>query len=74
MIPNHGDVRDGSLITEERLVLRELQARARELRAQGMSAEDAGSTLVAEFDPKHPDWKGPSGILSLVRRFYEEPQ
>jgi len=74
VIPNHGDVRDGSLITDERLVLRELQSRARELRAQGVSAEDAGSMLVAEFDPKHPDWKGPSGILSLVRRFYEEPQ
>jgi glyoxylase-like metal-dependent hydrolase (beta-lactamase superfamily II) len=73
IIPNHGDVRDGSLITDERLVLRELQARARELKAQGVSAEDAGSTLTAEFDAKRSDWKGLGSIPTLVRRFYEEP-
>jgi glyoxylase-like metal-dependent hydrolase (beta-lactamase superfamily II) len=74
IIPNHGDVRDGSLIADERSVVRELEARAHELRAQGVSAEDAGATLTAEFDAHHPDWTGLAQIPSIVRRFYEETQ
>jgi glyoxylase-like metal-dependent hydrolase (beta-lactamase superfamily II) len=74
VIPNHGDVRDASLISSQREVLRDLQRRSRELKAQGKSAEEAGQTLTAEFDVKYPDWKGVGGIPAIVRRFYEEPQ
>jgi len=74
VIPNHGDVRDAELISSERVVLRDLQRRARELKAEGITAEKAGQTLTAEFDVKYPDWKGVAGIPAIVRRFYAESQ
>ena len=74
VMPNHGDVRDASLISSQREVLRDLQRRTRELKAQGRTAEEAGQTLTAEFDVKYPDWKGVGGIPAIVRRFYAEPQ
>jgi hypothetical protein len=74
VMPNHGDVRDASLISSQREVLLDLQKRTRELKAQGDTAEQAGQTLTAEFDVKYPDWKGVGGIPAIVRRFYAEPQ
>ena len=74
VMPNHGDVRDTSLIASQREVLRDLQRRTRELKAQGKSPEEAGQTLTAEFDVKYPDWKGVGGIPAIVRRFYAESQ
>jgi glyoxylase-like metal-dependent hydrolase (beta-lactamase superfamily II) len=71
VMPNHGDVRDASLISSQREVLRDLQRRARELKAEGKTAEQAGQTLTAEFDVKYPDWKGVTGIPAIVRRLYE---
>jgi glyoxylase-like metal-dependent hydrolase (beta-lactamase superfamily II) len=73
VIPNHGDVRDASLISSQREVLRDLQRRTRELKAEGKTAEQAGQTLTAEFDVKYPDWKAVTGIPAIVRRFYAEP-
>jgi len=74
VIPNHGDVRDASLISSQREVLRDLQRRSRELKAEGKTAEQAGQTLTAEFDVKYPDWKGVAAIPAIVRRFYAESQ
>jgi glyoxylase-like metal-dependent hydrolase (beta-lactamase superfamily II) len=74
VLPNHGDVRDASLISGQREVLRDLQRRSRELKAEGKTAEQAGQTLTAEFDVKYPEWKGVSGIPAIVRRFYAESQ
>jgi len=74
VMPNHGEVRDASLISSQREVLRDLQRRSRELKAEGKTAEQAGQTLTAEFDVKYPDWKGVAGIPAIVRRFYAESQ
>jgi glyoxylase-like metal-dependent hydrolase (beta-lactamase superfamily II) len=74
VMPNHGEVRDASLISGQREVLRDLQRRSRELKAQGKTAEEAGQTLTAEFDVKYPEWKGVGGIPAIVRRFYAESQ
>jgi glyoxylase-like metal-dependent hydrolase (beta-lactamase superfamily II) len=74
VMPNHGDIRDASLISSQREVLRDLQRRTRELKAEGRTAEEAGQTLTAEFDVKYPDWKGVAGIPAIVRRFYAESQ
>jgi len=70
VIPNHGEVHDASLISGLREVLRDLQRRTRELKAEGKTAEQAGQTLTAEFDVKYPDWKGVTAIPAIVRRFY----
>ncbi len=69
---NHGEMRDASLIAGEREVLRDLQAATRELKAQGKTAEEAGQILTGQFDVKYPDWKGPTAIPGIVRRFYAE--
>ena len=74
VLPNHGDVRDASLISGQREVLRDLQRRSRELKAEGKTAEQAGQTLTAEFDVKYPEWTGISGIPAIVRRFFAESQ
>jgi glyoxylase-like metal-dependent hydrolase (beta-lactamase superfamily II) len=74
VLPNHGDVRDASLIAGEREVLRALQQRAIELRALGKSAEEAGQMLIPEFEAKYPDWKSLNNIPGIVARFYEQSQ
>ena len=72
VIPNHGEVRDGNLIVGMRLVLRALQLRARDLKAEGKTEEQAGQIATAEFDVKYPEWKGLGAIPAIVRRLYEE--
>lgn len=74
VVPNHGEVRDSSLIAGEREVLRALQQRALELRSLGKSAEEAGQTLIPEFEIKYPDWKNLNNIPGIVARFYEQSQ
>ena len=74
ILPNHGELRDASLIGSEREVLRALQAATRELKAQGKTAEEAGQILTGQFDVKFPDWRGPTAIPGIVRRFYAEDQ
>jgi len=74
VLPNHGDVRDGTLISGQREVLRELQRRALELKAHGNSAEQAGQLLIPEFEAKYPDWKSLNNIPGVVARFYEQLQ
>lgn len=74
VLPNHGDVRDATIIPNERLMLRDLQRRALELKSEGVTAEQAAQTLVAEFDVKYPDWKNPGNIAGIVRRFYAAPK
>jgi glyoxylase-like metal-dependent hydrolase (beta-lactamase superfamily II) len=74
VVPNHGEVRDSSLIAGEREVLRALQQRALELRSLGKSAEEAGQTLIPEFEIQYPDWKNLNNIPGIVARFYEQSQ
>ena len=72
IVPSHGPVGDGSLIGEQRDVLKALQARARELREQGRTAEQAAQALVAEFQAKYPAWVGPNRVGAAVRSFFGE--
>jgi len=75
IVPDHGDeTGDASLIGKEREVLKGLQTRSRELKAQGKSAEEAGQTLTAEFKARYPDWTNPNAINNIVLRCYAESQ
>lgn len=73
VLPNHGPVRDATLIASQRQVLRDLQRRAMQLKSEGKTPEQAGATLTAEFDVKYTDWKGLGNIPGIVRRYYELP-
>jgi glyoxylase-like metal-dependent hydrolase (beta-lactamase superfamily II) len=73
IVPDHGaSIVDASQIGTERAYLLALQARALELKKQGVSAEDAGKTITAELKAKNPDWPNPNNIANEVSRVYEE--
>jgi cyclase len=72
VVPSHGPMGDGSIVVEQRDVLRALQARVRELKMQGRSVDDASKALVAEFQAKYPGWGRPNGVAAGVRAFYAE--
>ena len=75
IVPDHGaPVVDASQIGTERAYFLALQARALELKKQGVSAEDAGKTITAELKAKNPDWPNPNNIAGEVMRVYEQSQ
>jgi glyoxylase-like metal-dependent hydrolase (beta-lactamase superfamily II) len=72
IVPDHGALGDGSLITQEYTLLNDLQARALELKRQGKSAQEAGQAILAEFKTKYSDWPNLNGIPGLVNHVYSE--
>ena len=75
IVPDHGAaVVDASQFGKEREYLLALQARAWELKRQGVLAGDAGKQVTAEFHTKYPDWPNPNNIAGEVQRAYEQAQ
>jgi glyoxylase-like metal-dependent hydrolase (beta-lactamase superfamily II) len=75
IVPDHGaSIVDASQIGTERAYLLALQARALDLKKQGVSVEDAGKTITAELKAKNPDWPNPNNIAGEVTRVYEQSQ
>lgn len=75
IVTDHGDpIVDASEINRERQYFLALQARALELKHQGVSAEEAGKTITAELRPKYPDRPNPNQIAGEVVRAYAESQ
>jgi glyoxylase-like metal-dependent hydrolase (beta-lactamase superfamily II) len=72
IVPDHGELGDGSLIGKERAILTELQGRALELKRQGKSAEEAGKLLTDELHAKHPDYGQSERIAADVKLVYGE--
>jgi glyoxylase-like metal-dependent hydrolase (beta-lactamase superfamily II) len=73
IVPAHGPVGDGSLIAQQRSVFETLQKRVGELKSQGKTADEAATTLTAEFQSQHPDWTAANRIGGMVRSLYAEP-
>jgi glyoxylase-like metal-dependent hydrolase (beta-lactamase superfamily II) len=75
IVPDHGaSIVDASQIATQRAYFLSLQARALELKKQGVSADDAGKTITAELKAKNPDWPNPNNIAGEVTRVYEQSQ
>jgi glyoxylase-like metal-dependent hydrolase (beta-lactamase superfamily II) len=75
IVPDHGaSIVDASQIGTQRAYFLALQARALELKKQGVSAEEAGKTITAELKAKNPDWPNPNNIAGEVLRVYEQSQ
>jgi glyoxylase-like metal-dependent hydrolase (beta-lactamase superfamily II) len=72
VVPDHGALGDGSLIAKERAFLLELQTRSLELKRQGKSADEAATTVTAEFKTKYPDWQTMGPVANVVKRVYAE--
>jgi hypothetical protein len=74
VVPDHGELGDGSLIAKERAMLTELQGRALELKREGKSADEAGKLLAGELHAKHPDYGQTERIAADVKLVYAEAQ
>jgi glyoxylase-like metal-dependent hydrolase (beta-lactamase superfamily II) len=74
VVPDHGDLGDGSLIGKERALLLDVQTSALELKRKGVSMEDAGKQIAGAMKAKYPDWANMGPIPNLVKRIYAEAQ
>ncbi|MGH9309420.1 MAG: MBL fold metallo-hydrolase [Vicinamibacterales bacterium] len=74
IVPAHGEVGDGSIIAVNRKIMQGVQARARELKAQGRSADETAAAIQAEFQKQHPDWPRANGLGAAARSAYAEAQ
>ena len=72
VVPDHGELGDGSLIPQEYNFLNDLKIRALELKQQGKSAQEAGATILEEFKTKYSNWPNLNGVPGLVGHIYSE--
>lgn len=74
VVPDHGDLGDGSLVAQERGFLVALDARAMALKKQGVDAAAAGKQIQAEFEKTYAGWQGLGNIPQSVQRAYADPR
>jgi glyoxylase-like metal-dependent hydrolase (beta-lactamase superfamily II) len=74
IVPAHGEVGPGTIIATNRGVMQSVQARARALKAEGRSADEAANTVQAEFQAQHPGWPRANGLAAAARSAYAEIQ
>ena len=74
VVPDHGDLGDGALMGQERAFLLALDARAMELKKQGVAADVAGKQIQAEFEKTYAGWQGLGNIPQSVQRAYSDPR
>ena len=72
IVPAHGAVGEGTIIAINRTIVQGVQSRARELKAQGRSADDVATTVQQEFQAKHTEWPRANGLAALARSAYTE--
>ena len=71
VLPDHSAPGDGSLVAKERAFIDDLRTRALTLKQQGVSTDDAGRQLSAEFKTKYSDWPN-MNVAGFVRSIYAE--
>jgi glyoxylase-like metal-dependent hydrolase (beta-lactamase superfamily II) len=72
IVPSHGGVGTGALIAADRAIVGAIQARARELKGQGRSADEAATIIQQELQAAHPGWPRANGIQALARSAFAE--
>jgi glyoxylase-like metal-dependent hydrolase (beta-lactamase superfamily II) len=72
VLPDHSAPGPGSLVSDERAFIADVQTRAVELRRQGVSKEAAGKQIAAEFKTKYPDWPNVERVSGFVERVWDE--
>jgi glyoxylase-like metal-dependent hydrolase (beta-lactamase superfamily II) len=71
VLPDHSAIGDGSLVGQEKAFIADLRGRALALKAQGVSTDEAGKQLTAEFKTKYPDWPI-NNLTGFIRSIYAE--
>ena len=73
VLPDHGQLGDGSLLPKQKAFMSDLQTRALALKQSGKSAEDAAATMLPEAKGKYPDYNiNQNNITGFVRKVYAE--
>jgi glyoxylase-like metal-dependent hydrolase (beta-lactamase superfamily II) len=72
VVPAHGPVGTGALIGVNRTFMREIDARTRELKAQGRTVDEVAATVQKEMQAKHPGWARANGAGGAARAAYRE--
>jgi glyoxylase-like metal-dependent hydrolase (beta-lactamase superfamily II) len=73
IVPAHGPVGDGSLIPTLRVVMQGIQARVRELKAEGKPIDEVARTVQVEFTARYPGFARANGAAGAARAAYGEP-
>jgi glyoxylase-like metal-dependent hydrolase (beta-lactamase superfamily II) len=72
IVPGHGEVDTIDIIARQRGILEALQLRARKVKSEGSSADDAAKILIEEFRARYPEYESPGMLGNGVKRFYAE--
>jgi glyoxylase-like metal-dependent hydrolase (beta-lactamase superfamily II) len=72
IVPAHGDIGPGSILPTLQAEVLGIQARARELKAQGRTADETATAVQMEFQARQPAWGRANGIAALARSAYAE--
>lgn len=72
VVPAHGAVGTGALVDANRQVMRAIQSRTEELKAQGRSQEEAIESVSSAMTSQHPEWPRANGIANAVRAAWTE--
>jgi glyoxylase-like metal-dependent hydrolase (beta-lactamase superfamily II) len=72
VVPAHGPIGDGSMIAVNRTFMLEIQARARELKAQGQTIDAVAATIQKEQQAKHPAFARANGVAGAARAAFNE--
>jgi len=72
IVPSHGAVGDGGLIGSNRALMQAIQARVRELKQQGRTADEAAATVQMEFQARYPAYPRANGLPAAARAAYAE--
>jgi glyoxylase-like metal-dependent hydrolase (beta-lactamase superfamily II) len=72
IVPAHGDIGPGSMLTTLQGVVRDIRARALELKAQGRTADETATTVQKELQTRLPSWPRANGVAALARSAFAE--
>lgn len=72
IVPAHGPVGPGSIISTNRAIMERVRDRARELKAQGRSADETAATVRVELEAAYPGWPRANGLTAAARSAWTE--
>jgi glyoxylase-like metal-dependent hydrolase (beta-lactamase superfamily II) len=72
IVPAHGEIGPGSLVAANRAAMARIQARSRELKAQGKTADETATTVRSELAAQYPTWARANSVAAAARAAWRE--
>jgi glyoxylase-like metal-dependent hydrolase (beta-lactamase superfamily II) len=73
VLPDHSEPGDGSMVAQELSLISGIRDKSLALKAQGVSADDAGKQISDALKKEHPDWPN-TNAAGFVKSVYAEQQ